>query len=69
MKTPGPSPHVLSAHEDTFARRIMQNIAATQLPHSDPRQAMMVEHFNSHAAGRATFSHKTLGTKFRRYGT
>lgn len=63
------NPHVLSAHEDTFARRLLSNIQASgrQTHPTDPRQAMMLEHFNSHASGAATFSHKTLGTKLRRF--
>lgn len=69
MKRPiQPEPKTLSAHEDTFARRILSNIAATK-PHStDPRQAMMLEHFNQSPSGRAYFSHYSLGTKLRRYG-
>ena len=61
-------PHILSAHEDTYARRLLGNIIAKQLPSANMQQAMMLEHFNSHGSGTATFSHKTLGTKLRRYG-
>jgi hypothetical protein len=58
----------MSASQEVFATSLLRNIAATQIKSTDPRQAMMLEHFNSHGSGAATFSHKTLGTKLRRFG-
>lgn len=68
MKRIGDESKTLSAGHSVYARTLMLNIAATQLKSTDPRQAMMLHHFNSHPSGRATFSHASLGTKLRRYG-
>jgi hypothetical protein len=53
----------------TFARKLMQNMQSKIDPNEVNRQAMMIKHFNQQPGGTSTFSHHSLGTKFRRYGT
>lgn len=61
-------PKPMTPAQESQARTLLLAIQRGLPDHHTPaHQAMMLEHFNSHGAGKATFSHKTLGTKLRRF--
>lgn len=60
-------PRMLQPKEDTIARQLLSNIRDNMPSRSQTahRQAIAFEHWN--ADGK--YSHRSMGTKFRRYGT